>query len=434
MRSSRGPSIAACLLAAAVAGCAASPAKRAARAGDYRALKAILSGEVARGTLDRGRVRELAEAVGTHEILDSRPPALLAPIEDAQLCAHHLADALETRARSDDEAAAMSMLVLLDGRAGGWRTPDRQTLLRNYRSSPAPLFRAVAARAAVGPDFGTDRRGFFADPDERVRLGALRAALEIADPADREPLTESARLDPNPLGQSLAIRALGGIGGPRTVLALRDRWATADEGLRQSIVDAWKSPRARDDGGLREIVAVAESDRGSPAIEAGLALLAVKSDDRQKAAGLRAVLSGIDEGIERDRAFAISSAPLDQPLLRDAVDRACAKGPANLRISACIRLTDAEATKKKAISSLREIADQGSDPALFALARAGDRAAGAKLLPLLISPDRRTRIDAARVLIDLGELGRAAQLLADPDLHVRMTVACGLLLSTRPKP
>jgi hypothetical protein len=417
--------------AAALAACAASPATRAARAGDYRTLKAVLADDLAHGRLDRTRVRDVAQAVGAHEILSARPPAVLAPIVDAQICAHHLSDPLEQRAQSRDDEGAMAMLVLMDGQAGDWRTPDGKKLLADHGTSQNALFRAVAARAAVGPDRGASRRGFFVDPDERVRLAALRAALQMADPADRPPLLEAARVDPVPLAQSLAIRALGGIGGADTVLALRDRWATADEGLRQSIVDAWGSPKSSADGGLREVVAVAETEHGTAAIEAGLVLLRGTPSEAHAAAGLRAVLVGIDEGIERDRAFAVSAAPLDRPRIKDAVDRACAAGPVSVRIAACARLSAVPASRARAISGLQALAALGSDQALFALARAGDRAAAAKLPAMASSSDKKTRIDAARALTDIGEIGRAAQLLADPDVRVRMAMTCTLLLATR---
>jgi HEAT repeat protein len=416
---------------AALGGCAASPAKRAATAGDYGTLRAVLADQLAKGRLGRGAVRDAARAVGSREILYSRPPALLSPIEDAQACAHHVSDALEMRARSDDDAGAMAMLVLLDGRAAAWRHPNREKLIGAYGGSHHALFRAVAARAAAGADFGAARRRFFADPDERVRLAALRAALETADPADRQLLIEAARLDPNPLAQSLAVRALGGIGGSDTVQALRDRFSTADETLRQSIVDAWKSLAAPGDGGMREVVSVAQSDHGSPAIEAGLALLAGKPNDEQKASGLRAVLAGIEDGLERDRTFAISAAPLAHPELAGAVDRACAKAPMSVRVAACGRLIEIPSARARALTSLREIAGEGSEQALFALARAGDRAAAAKVVALIGKPDKRTRLEAARVLVDIGAIGQAAQLLADPDLHVRMTMSCTLLLATR---
>jgi len=430
MRNPARPLLLACVAAAALA-CAASPAKRAARAGDYAALRSALADDLGRGRLNRGRAREIAEAVGTREILASRPPSLLAPIEDAQSCAYHLSDALETRARSDDDGGALAMLVLMDGQAGDWRSPDSRTLIRDHGGSPRPLLRAVAARAAIGTRFGTERRRFFVDPDEKVRLAALRAAMQVADPADRTMLLETARVDPNPLAQSLAIRALGGIGGADTVLALRDRWATADEGLREIIVDAGGARPASGEGGLREILAVAEKEHGAPAIEAGLVLLRGKPAEREKAAGLRAVLLAVGEGLERDRAFAISMAPLDYAQLKDAIVRACAAGPESVRIAACARLSEAAASRAQAISSLQAIAQAGSKQALFALARAGDRSALPKLLPEAASSDKRTRILVAAALIDLGEIGRAAQLLADSDAHVRMTTSCAILLSTR---
>lgn len=430
MRNALRPCILACVAAAALA-CAASPAKRAARAGDYAALRAALADDLGRGKLDRARARDIAEAVGSREILASRPPSSLAPIEDAQSCAHHLSDALETRAGWDDDGGAMAMLVLMDGQAGAWRSPDSKKLVGDFGGSGRPLFRAVAARAAIGSQYGTERRRFFVDPDEKVRLAALRAAMTIADPADRAPLLETTRVDPNPLARSLAIRALGGIGGADTVLALRDRWATADEGLREIIVDAWGSRASGADGGLREILSVAETEHGAPAIEAGLVLLGGRPGEREKAAGLAAVLAGIKDGLERDRKFAISMAPLDYAQLKDAIDRACSAAPPSVRTSACARLSEIPASRTQAIASLQAIAQAGSKEAVFALAQAGDRSVLPKLLPEAASAEKRTRILALRALVDLGEIGRAAQLLADPDALVRMTTACALLLSTR---
>ena len=64
------------------------------------------------------------------------------------------------------------------------------------------------------------------------------------------------------------------------------------------------------------------------------------------------------------------------------------------------------------------------------MARLGDARVTALLLKDAASQDAAVRVDAARSLIDLGDLSRAAMLMADPDPGVRTRIACQILVAS----
>jgi hypothetical protein len=249
-------------------------------------MRAAIAAQRSAGKLDRADARKLAKATLDRELehgpLADRPVR----IDEARACVGPASEALQSLSRGSDDIAAAATLALIEDRAADEDSGDR---LRRYRSSPNALWRAVAARSAVGEFYGPERRGFYTDADETVRLAALRAALDTTDPADRQPLLQAARLDPNLLGRALAARALGEIADADVVLALRDVYARADEGLRQSIVDAWGQREAAGVGGIRELLLVAERERGAPSIEAGWVLLRFTTNEEAAATGTRAL-------------------------------------------------------------------------------------------------------------------------------------------------
>ena len=160
----------------ALSGCGSPWSVRAAKTGDEASLRKALAREKEEGKLDRDRVVEVAHAVGTRELLSSVSDAAVLRIEESAGCTRPLLDALEKRAQKADDAGAAAKLALID--AEGGRAGDGEELLRTYGTSPSPLYRAVAARAAVGEQLGPARRKYFNDPDEKVRLAALRASLK----------------------------------------------------------------------------------------------------------------------------------------------------------------------------------------------------------------------------------------------------------------
>jgi hypothetical protein len=412
-----------CISSMVLGACGASPALRAARRGDFVGLKAALDRENARCKLDAVTIRQIAKLTADGELRRSSPSETMARIDDARACAHALSDSLEVLGRSDGDAGAAATLALLDGGAD----KDGDDRVRRYGASTNPLWRAVAARAAVGEKLGSFRRASYADPDERVRLAAFRAALETGDRADRGALLEAARLDPNPLGQALASRAVGAIADGQVVLALRDLYARADPGLRQSIVDGWGGKEAAAAGGIRELIRVAENDGGAPSIEAARVLLRFRLEQDAAATGTRALVRAMGEGLARDRVLAIMDAPADDVQVRAGLAMAARSSDASVRIAALSRLAESKVERARVQRELFGLAKGGWKQALYALARTGDRWAARAVASDLSSPDRETRLAAARLFIGIGNLASAADLLADADPRVRMTTACALL-------
>jgi hypothetical protein len=407
------------------AGCAAPWSVKAAQSGDLLGLQAAMAEDKARGRLDQKRVADVAKAVAEREILKTTGSEALARIDEARGCFRPLVGSLEDRSRRSDDAAAGAMLALLDGRPNG---SGDEALLRKHAASTNPLWRAVAARAAVGSKLGNARRQFYVDPDERVRLAALRAALEKPDSADASALLEVVRLDPNSVAQAIAARATGGLESADVVLALRDRYTTADEGLRQSIVDAWSRPALAKAGGRRELILVAENERGAYAIEAGAMLLQMDGDAEARAIGKRTLLRAIGDGLSRDRVLAIGRAPIAEREVIQALRSAARDADVPVKVAAWKRLTDVAETRIEAWGELRKLAETGVRDALFALARAGDPAALERVAKeMMSSTDSEARLSAMNVLIAAGRFATAAHLLADANAGVRMRASCAVL-------
>ena len=411
-------------------GCATPRSVKAASRGDISELRAAMAQEKTGGKLDRARVAAVAKAVAEHEIRAATGAEALARIDEARACWRPLEDSLEERAERSDASGAAATLALLDARCN--RPSAGEKLLRKHGASPDPLWRAVAARGAVGSDLGAARRKFFVDPDERVRLAALRAALEVPDPADAAALLEVVRLDPNPVAQAVAARALGGAASADTVTALRDRYATADEGVRQSIVDAWGRPPLAKSGGRRQLIVIAENQKGAPAVEAGAVLAQMEGDAEARAIGTRALVRAMGEGLARDRILAINRAPLADRGVREALPKAARDDDMRVKVAALTRLTEVPEARTEAWSELRKLSGKGSRDALFALARAGDPGALAEVTKELGKPDAASRLAALEVLVAAGRFASAADLLTDANAGVRMRAACAVLAARSP--
>jgi HEAT repeats len=430
-------------VALALASCAPSPLQRAARSGNFGRLKTEIASERARGGLDRTEVLDLAREVGEVEMRRARGTEAIARIEDLRGCTYPFADTLESLARSPDDVGATATLVLLDGQSSETSSMDREELVRRYGSSESPLWRAVAARASRAR--GTGRGKFLVDPDERVRLAALRAALEVPDPESVGALLEAARVDPHPLARSLAVRGAGAVGHANVVLALHDLYAAADEDLRQAIVEAWATPGSAAFGGARELLRVAETDRGPAGIEAAAELLSIRAaappgvvDDDAAKAAVQVLARSVREGIARNRLLSIRQAPLmtmvkglDMAPIREALLGAARGDDEAVRAAALGRLLELSDQRGTALAALRKSAAEGSRAALFELAHAKDKSAVEGLARETTARDGEARLAAARALIEAGALDRAADLLADSDPHVRLSASCALVVASR---
>jgi hypothetical protein len=414
-------------LACVVVACGASGAVQTALHGELSALKRDIQAEQRAGALDRGRVEELAAAVAGREVRSARGQSAVSRIRQVRSCAVPLLTVLEERADRPDDIGAEAALVLVE-----LRRMNRASAFKRYVDADSGAWRAVAARAAVARDQAARRRALFHDPDERVRRAALQAALEAPESGDLEPLLEAARVDPDATSRSLATRGVGVIGGERAVLALVDLWPRADETTRLTLVEAWSSPRSYATGGRRELVRLAESARGLPAVAAAGAL--VRNGEQDAELGGALLARAIGEGTAEERTLAIRTAPVDDARVRQALEKTKADDDTVVRVAVLARLltsaTSSSASRSAALGGLRKLVS-GKDAAALearsALAEAGDTSVAKHLVGQLADRDPTRREHAAVGLMHLGDWSRAATALADDDPDVRARVACSML-------
>lgn len=431
-----GSILAGLLSLAAVAGCASSASVRAAEAGRLDELRRALSDELRRGALDSDDARAIARALAAGEIARATAPAGIDRLRELRTCARPLEEALAERAAGTDAVATAAAMILLEA---GLIDPEsakrraREAAPGRGPGSDAAL-RALETRALVAAEDGALRRARMLDGDQEVRLAALRAAIAAADPSDRGAVLEAARLDPHPLARTVAIRAAGALGGPEIVLALRDLWVLSDEPGREAIAEAWAAPRALDAGGRAQLLWAISTQRGAPSIAAARGLVRVGGDGAGEA--ISVLLDAIRTSQSRDRVYAIRSAPLEDPAVRAALIEAQSDPDEAVVFAVHARHVDAPpgavAARERAaaVSWLMKLASGTSTRAVLArgvLARAGVRAAVPLLERDLQSREIPVREAAGTGLVELGEIPRAALLLADADPQVRLAVACAIL-------
>lgn len=411
-----------------LAACGPKPPVRTALQGSLAQLKQDIENAQRAGTLDRAKVVDLAQAVSERELASALGADGAQRVRNLRSCARPLRSAIARRAEGDDDVAAELTLILLETRAA-----ERGPLLSRYLRSPSGAWRAVAARAAQRPIDSDVRRSFFADPDQRARRAAFESAREAHDPTELEDLLEAARLDPDPQAQSLAVRAVGAIGGERAVLALKDLWARADDPLRMAIVDAWSDHASFTAGGARELAIAAESRGGLAPVSASAALSRAGGGESETAnARLRRFLT---DGTEDEKRLALGMAPLDAETQAALLQLARGSNP-ELRIAAWARLRQLPEHHKESLLALRALANAkpGSDTekraqaaAIVALADAGDTSVAESVKSGVKDKDLQTRERSARALLALGDYGNAATALADDDANLRTGLSCTIL-------
>jgi hypothetical protein len=433
--------------AASLAGCAASPAVRAAEAGNLVDLRRAVSEEIRREELTEEEARSIARAVASDEAEHAKGQVGADRIRDLQTCARHVSDALEKRAAGSDEVAAVAALVLLEeGLSSREEMAERALKIERAdrgaargASAAASAWRAVRARTLTQKGDGGERRKLMLDGDQEVRIGALRAALDVSDEADME----AARVDPHPVARTLAIRAIGAIGGERAVLALKDMWALADEPKRQVIVVAWAMPPSLEAGGRRELTLVAEGEASAPSIAAAIALVRAGGDGVASASNV--IARAIGSGSTRDRVYAISASPLGSEEVRQAIVKAQGDSDDAVAVAALARRVEApgewrskESSTERgaAIAKLLKIAREAPTSssglrAKGALARARVGAVLELLQRDALSKSEDVRLQAGQNLVSLRELALASALAADAEPRVRTAISCAILRAPR---
>lgn len=397
-----------------------SASTRVALQGDLPSLKAAIADAEREGRLDAAPVRELAEAVLTRELSSSSGPnAMFPPMEP---CVKRMRSVLEDVAAGSFELAAPAAVALIDG---GFEPPGP--------GSRRDASLVVLARQALGVSAGSRRRAYMLHGDAEVRRAALSAARDSADIADTDSLIEAARLDPDPVARSIAVRALGQVGGARVVLALLDLWAVASTEQRRDIVLAWSMPPSFGSGGERELTHAVEVTGGEPAVVAALVL-------SNKAAGppglgTSALLGFIAGTQQRERLLALDAAPWQNAELRAAITAARTHDDPATRIISLLRLVEHGAIDAAGIIELRKLSTAPSASVALAaratLARAGDESVKAALRADLAGARGDERTLAALALVELEDWAGAAPALADDSPAVRRAVACQMLAPSK---
>ncbi|WP_394843704.1 HEAT repeat domain-containing protein [Pendulispora brunnea] len=423
-----------------VAGCGGSPAMRAAEHGDWAALRARIADAHRTGKLTNAEATDLARKVARREITTAPANRAVARVRDVGGCARELDGVLASRMDTHDDAGAEAAWMRIDSGELGLGSA------RSYTGDTTDAWRAVGARGLSRKKDTQARLAAMGDGSPRVRRAAMRASAE-ADPDDAtdaevELLATVARVDPEGIVRSDAVRALASIGGEKVVGKLRDLWTNGDDGVREAIAVAWSSPRVYAHGGAAPLRLLVAAEHGPGAIEAASAAARRKEIDPGIRSSAVALLARtIVSGSRRDRLHAMSIAPLAEPDIVEAFRKAAKDGSRGsdreMEIAAQSRLLGSGPDRAAAIQVLEVRAGEDTGRmavnARSALASVGHLRIQAWIERDLTAQDAWVRLQAAASLGALGRAARGAPLLADADPEVRTRAACTLIMASRIK-
>lgn len=408
--------------------CGVSALERAALQSDLPALRREFAAAKQRDALDGAEVRRLARRVAERELASNTGDAAVQRIRDLRGCVWALRGAFEDLAKGATPAAAAAQLALIDASV----RVDRAALVEAYAAHPDPMWRAVGARAMTHQEHQEVRRERFLDGDLRVRRAALHAVLEAPLAGDAEALLETARLDPDALTRSLAIRALGKLGSQVVVQRLRDLWTRADAETRQVIVGAWATPTSRRNGGLERLRWVAETQGGLPRVVAAVEV--VRHDGERASLGLGVLARVIEAGPVDEQRLAMRLAPQLEPLI-GSYWQVAQGSDAHAQVMAAAALSRLESERPEAVKLLHLLLDSKSEDvarqARAALAALGESSVVPSLIADLRHPAPVVRGQAATQLLWLDQPVEAATGLLDPHAWVRTHTACAILAPAR---
>jgi hypothetical protein len=405
----------------------------AAKAGDIAALRAQIAAGERAATLSLAETAALARAVAFREVTQASREDAVARVRDVKACAPELDDALAYVMKTMDAGGAEAAMARLD--AGELSAGD----VRSFSGSGSDAWRAVGVRGLTRARDAEARRKAIVDPSPGVRRAAARAMQGANDASDLAVVFEAARLDPDPMVRTDAVRlmALFGRKGEAVARKLSDLYATADDAIKEDIGAAWATPGVFERGGREALRVLLASEEGPGAISAAAAILRETSivDPEIVAAARTELERVIGSGPRRNRLHAIAVAPL----LVEALEKASKDDDPDVRVSALGRLTSADAPAKEraeAVDRLEAIAGRKEDARLASRARqllasARDVRVQAWIEEDLGSDDGAVRLAAVGALVALGRASRGAPVLADADPGVRTRGACALILAAR---
>jgi hypothetical protein len=415
--------------------CGGSEAVSAARRGDVAAVAKAIEPDYRAGRLGNDEAARIARAVAENAIESAKGDEAQTRVRELRTCARSLTSAMGDRMKTHDAAGAEAAMALLeidelsDGAA------------REYLQDTSDDWRAVGARGLVRERDFEARGKALVDPSGKVRRAAMRASGQARDVKDVAMLLEAARVDPDMLARSEAVRAIARIDPPSgdTAQRLHDLWQNADDALREDIAHAYVEPNIAASGGSEELRVLLAAKHGPGVISAAAYVImragpeGTKFDDETRKSAVAILVRTIDEAPRRERLLAIAMAPLSNADVRAAVKRAADEtNDLESRESALSKLLEVPSEHDAAKRALMAFASPKTDEHLarrarLALAADGELAVQGWIEADLKSPDPATRLLAVSALASLHRVARAAPILADPDAHVRTSAACTVL-------
>ncbi len=411
--------------------------------GDYAALKRELASRQSRGDLTNDEAADLAHRVAAFELASAPPKDAVARVREARACAKELDEPLAERMRTNDAAGAEAALARID--SGEIDAED----LRGHAADPDDAWRAVGVRGLVAPSDRDTRLRAFRDPAPGVRRAAVAASAEVRDARDVAELAEVARLDPEGLVRTDAVRALTRLvdadddkaraAADKVASVLRDLWTTGDDALKEDLAATWVVPALWERGGREALAVLVATEHGPGALTA--AWVVTRAPESPGDATLRAsagalLARALDRGSRRERLYALTVASLEDPAVLASVRDLARGDDAEARVLANARLLERAQDRAAATAALEKVAGQPlygrlATRALAALAGAGDRRVQAWIERDLDASDAASALTAVSSLSALGRSARGAPLLAAADASVRMRAACTLLTASR---
>jgi hypothetical protein len=168
-------------------------------------------------------------------------------------------------------------------------------------------------------------------------------------------------------------------------------------------------------------------------VEAAAAVLRRRDAPDDVAASAVAQLArALERGTTASRLQALAEAPAGLRELQPIVARLADADDPEIQVAALARLSLEKAPG--AVEKLEALARPGSvvgQRARLAVASVGDRRVQAWIEEDLAAAGPAERLAAATGLAALGVVARAAPLLADADVHVRLLAACTILVAAR---
>ena len=415
-----------------IVSCGGSEAVSAARRGDVAAVAKAIETDYRAGRLGNDEAARIARAVAENAIESAKGDDAQTRVRELRTCARSLTSALDERSKTHDAAGAEAAMALLE------IDELSDNAAREYLQDTNDEWRAVGARGLVRERDFEARGKALVDPSAKVRRAAMRASGQAKDARDVPALLEAARVDPDMMARSEAVRAIARIDprGGDTAQRLHDLWQNADDALREDIAHAYVSTNIAASGGSEELRVLLAAKHGPGVISAAAFVIMrpdAKFDDETRKSAISIIVRTIDEAPRRERLLAIAMAPLSNADVRAAVKRAADEtNDLESRESALSKLLEVPSEHEAAKRALIAFASPNTEEHLarrarLALAADGELAVQGWIEADLKSSDPSTRLLAANALASLHRVARAAPLLADPDAHVRTSAACTVL-------